>query len=67
MPAPETTESVIPLLPCTSLDETLDFYRALGFEVTATPSGFVLRGRPQLVYLGTVQRSPDAWSEARGD
>lgn len=27
-------ESVIPLLPCFSLDETLDFYRALGFEVT---------------------------------
>ncbi|QRO00117.1 hypothetical protein JRI60_14415 [Archangium violaceum] len=26
--------STIPLLPCVSLDETLDFYRALGFEVT---------------------------------
>jgi catechol 2,3-dioxygenase-like lactoylglutathione lyase family enzyme len=27
-------DSVIPLLPCVSLEETLDFYRALGFEVT---------------------------------
>ena len=34
MSARETTESVIPLLPCASLDETLDFYQALGFEVT---------------------------------
>lgn len=25
---------LIPVLPCVSLDETLDFYRALGFEVT---------------------------------
>jgi catechol 2,3-dioxygenase-like lactoylglutathione lyase family enzyme len=27
-------EHAIPLFPCVSLDETLDFYRALGFEVT---------------------------------
>ncbi|MET9294899.1 VOC family protein [Streptomyces sp. NPDC003077] len=27
-------ESVIPILPCRSIDELLDFYRALGFEVT---------------------------------
>jgi hypothetical protein len=28
------SEQVIPVLPCTSLGEMLDFYRALGFEVT---------------------------------
>ncbi|AHY48126.1 Glyoxalase-like domain (plasmid) [Rubrobacter radiotolerans] len=28
------TEITIPILPCRSIDETLDFYRALGFEVT---------------------------------
>jgi hypothetical protein len=27
-------EKVIPILPCTSIKETLEFYRALGFEVT---------------------------------
>ncbi|MEU2793779.1 VOC family protein [Streptomyces sp. NPDC007100] len=28
-------ETVIPILPCRSIDELLDFYRALGFEVTS--------------------------------
>ncbi|OKI07295.1 bleomycin resistance protein [Streptomyces sp. CB02923] len=28
-------ETVIPILPCPSIDEILDFYRALGFEVTS--------------------------------
>jgi hypothetical protein len=28
------SDSVIPMLPCVSLEETLGFYRALGFEVT---------------------------------
>ncbi|HEY8600858.1 MAG TPA: hypothetical protein VIL85_20645 [Thermomicrobiales bacterium] len=28
------SETTVPLLPCQSLDETLDFYQALGFEVT---------------------------------
>jgi hypothetical protein len=27
-------ETLIPLLPCVSLDEVLDFYQTLGFEVT---------------------------------
>jgi hypothetical protein len=27
-------ERTIPILPCRSIDENLDFYRALGFEVT---------------------------------
>ncbi|WP_030679016.1 VOC family protein [Streptomyces rimosus] len=43
-------ETVIPMLPCPSIDELLDFYRALGFEVTSyqkTPNpycGVRLRG-----------------------
>lgn len=28
-------EKVIPLLPCSSIKETLEFYRALGFEITS--------------------------------
>jgi len=28
------TERTIPILPCRSIDDTLEFYRALGFEVT---------------------------------
>jgi catechol 2,3-dioxygenase-like lactoylglutathione lyase family enzyme len=28
------TERTIPILPCRSIDDTLDFYRAIGFEVT---------------------------------
>ena len=31
---PTLTERTIPILPCRSIDETLDFYRALGFQVT---------------------------------
>jgi catechol 2,3-dioxygenase-like lactoylglutathione lyase family enzyme len=34
MPITETSESSVPLFPCRSLDETLDFYRTLGFEIT---------------------------------
>jgi catechol 2,3-dioxygenase-like lactoylglutathione lyase family enzyme len=34
MPITETSESIIPLFPCGSLNETLDFYQVLGFEVT---------------------------------
>jgi hypothetical protein len=30
------TETTIPILPCASIDDVLDFYRALGFEVTYT-------------------------------
>jgi hypothetical protein len=33
MSANESSESVIPLFPCNSLTETLEFYQALGFEV----------------------------------
>ena len=43
------TEAVIPLFPCKSLVDSLDFYRALGFEVTSEqtepyPYGSVQRG-----------------------
>ena len=46
-------ESVIPLLPCGSLAETLGFYRALGFEITHEQEspyayGAVQRGDIQL-------------------
>lgn len=34
MSVSETSESTIPLFPCKSLQETLDFYQTLGFEVT---------------------------------
>jgi catechol 2,3-dioxygenase-like lactoylglutathione lyase family enzyme len=33
MPRTVTSESVTPLFPCGSLDETVDFYQTLGFEV----------------------------------
>jgi hypothetical protein len=29
-----SNEKVIPMLPCTSINETLEFYQALGFEIT---------------------------------
>src|SRR5688572_3548183 len=34
MPTRESGESMIPLFPCGALNETLEFYEALGFEVT---------------------------------
>ncbi len=34
MSTPEADEGVVPLFPCASLGATLDFYRALGFEVS---------------------------------
>jgi catechol 2,3-dioxygenase-like lactoylglutathione lyase family enzyme len=34
MPLNKMDETTIPLFPCVSLDETLDFYQTLGFEVT---------------------------------
>jgi len=44
-----TTESTVPLLPCRSLDESLDFYGLLGFEVTfrqkrPNPCASIIRG-----------------------
>ncbi len=45
----ENNETIIPLLPCVALDETLAFYQTLGFEVTYQqqtpyPYGAVRRG-----------------------
>lgn len=50
------TEVTIPILPCRSIDETLDFYRALGFEVTyrqKRPNTFAVveRGGIQLQFF----------------
>lgn len=47
------TESTLPLFPCRSLVDTLDFYRALGFEITSEqtepyPYGSVRRGGVEL-------------------
>ncbi|WP_164018053.1 hypothetical protein [Pyxidicoccus trucidator] len=49
-------ESTIPLLPCVSLGETLEFYRALGFEVTyqqtsPNPYAVVRRGGFELHFF----------------
>jgi catechol 2,3-dioxygenase-like lactoylglutathione lyase family enzyme len=50
---PAIAETMIPLLPCKALEETLDYYRALGFEVTYQQKdpylyGAVQRGAIQL-------------------
>ena len=57
------TETTIPLLPCVSLDETLDFYRALGFEVTyqqarPNPYAVVRRGGFELHFFGLKGLEP---------
>jgi excinuclease UvrABC ATPase subunit len=55
--------STIPLLPCVSLDETLDFYRALGFEVTyrqtaPNPYAVVRRTDFELHFYGLPKLEP---------
>jgi catechol 2,3-dioxygenase-like lactoylglutathione lyase family enzyme len=60
---PVADETTIPLLPCVSLDETLDFYRALGFEVTHEQDwpyvyGAVRRGGLDLHFFRPKGRSP---------
>ncbi|KAA6214790.1 VOC family protein [Streptomyces albofaciens JCM 4342] len=56
-------ETVIPMLPCPSIDGLLDFYRALGFEVTSyqkTPNpycGVRLRGI-ELQFFGMKSYDP---------
>jgi len=57
------TETTIPLLPCVSLDETLDFYRALGFEMTyqqarPNPYAVVRRGGFELHFFGLKGLEP---------
>jgi hypothetical protein len=64
MPSFNLDETTTPLFPCVSLDETLDFYRTLGFEVTyeqETPYayGAVRRGGIELHFHGTKQGNPE--------
>ncbi|MFP2906278.1 hypothetical protein ACLESD_14670 [Pyxidicoccus sp. 3LFB2] len=56
-------ETTIPLLPCVSLDETLEFYEALGFERTyrqtaPNPYGVVRRGGFELHFFGLKGLEP---------
>jgi len=56
-------ETTIPLLPCVSLDETLEFYEALGFEMTyrqtaPNPYGVVRRGGFELHFFGIKGLEP---------
>ncbi|MFI2237882.1 bleomycin resistance protein [Streptomyces chrestomyceticus] len=58
-------ETVIPILPCPSIDELLDFYKALGFEVTSYQTvpnpycGVRLRGI-ELQFFGMKSHDPAA-------
>jgi catechol 2,3-dioxygenase-like lactoylglutathione lyase family enzyme len=59
-----TTETTIPMLPCVSIDETLDFYRVLGFEVTyqqtrPNPYAVVRRGGVELHFFGLKGLKPE--------
>jgi hypothetical protein len=56
-----TDDTVVPVLPCISLGETLAFYRALGFEVTHEQTwpyayGAVCRGGAELHFYGGFKR-----------
>ncbi|MGW1373231.1 bleomycin resistance protein [Streptomyces sp. NPDC002446] len=57
------TEKTIPILPCRTLQPVLDFYRALGFEVTfqqksPNPYAVVERGGIQLQFFGMKHYEP---------
>jgi hypothetical protein len=65
-----TDETVVPALPCVSLDETLDFYRTLGFEVTYQQKrpyvyGAVRRGGIEL-HFGAAPKGLDPKQESTG-
>jgi catechol 2,3-dioxygenase-like lactoylglutathione lyase family enzyme len=54
---------MIPVLPCVSIDETLDFYRTLGFEVTHKQTSpyvwlAVRRGGIELQFFGFKELDP---------
>jgi catechol 2,3-dioxygenase-like lactoylglutathione lyase family enzyme len=56
-------ERTIPILPCRSIDENLDFYRALGFEVTfqqtrPNPYAVVARGDIELHFFAMKTYQP---------
>jgi hypothetical protein len=62
-------ERVIPVLPCVSLGETLDFYRALGFEVTYEQEspyvyGTVRWGAADLHFYGGFKRFDPAKAQS---
>ncbi|MGW6981122.1 bleomycin resistance protein [Streptomyces sp. NPDC054932] len=57
------TEKTIPILPCLTLQPVLDFYIALGFEVTfqqrsPNPYAVVERGGIELQFFGLKQHEP---------
>ncbi|MPY62466.1 bleomycin resistance protein [Streptomyces spongiae] len=57
-------ETMIPILPCQTLQPVLDFYRALGFEVTfeqkkPNPYAVVERGGIQLQFFGMKRYEPE--------
>lgn len=59
-----STETTIPMLPCVSIDETLGFYRVLGFEVTyqqarPNPYAVVRRGGVELHFFGIKGLKPE--------
>ena len=61
--APLTRATSIPVLPCVSLDETLDFYRLLGFEPTyrqSSPNPYAVAQRDgaQLHFAGIKGLDP---------
>ncbi|MER6677457.1 VOC family protein [Streptomyces sp. NPDC000983] len=56
-------EKTVPILPCRTIQPVLDFYTALGFEVTfqqksPNPYGIVQRGGIQLHFFGLKQYEP---------
>jgi catechol 2,3-dioxygenase-like lactoylglutathione lyase family enzyme len=62
-PARAAEATSIPVLPCASLDETLDFYRLLGFETTyrqASPNPYAVAQRDgaQLHFAGVKGLDP---------
>jgi hypothetical protein len=64
MPGRKNDETTTPLFPCVSLDEVLDFYRTLGFEVTYEQKdpyeyGAVRRGGIELHFHGRKQVNPE--------
>lgn len=57
-------ETTIPILPCRTLQPVLDFYRALGFEVTfeqksPNPYAVVERGGIELQFFGMKHHDPE--------
>ncbi|GAA3789733.1 bleomycin resistance protein [Streptomyces phyllanthi] len=57
-------EKMIPILPCQTLQPVLDFYRALGFEVTfeqksPNPYAAVERGGIELQFFGMKHHEPE--------